>query len=75
MAVNHFIPITAANNVHAVKVSFNRPYDDGWGTGNFLSREFDGIAFLEEDGDDVTYSTNIDTHENAQDLNCSIKYF
>ncbi len=58
----------SSNNSEAVKVSFNRPYDNGWGTGNFLSYEFDGIAFLEEDGDDVTYSTSIDTHENAQSL-------
>jgi len=58
----------SSNNSEAVKVSFNRPYDNGWGTGLFLSYEFDGIAFLEEEGDDVTYSTSIDTHENAQNL-------
>jgi hypothetical protein len=47
----------------AVKVSFNRPYADGWGTGQFLSYEFDMVGFLESEGYDVTYTTNVDTHE------------
>jgi hypothetical protein len=58
----------STNFVHAVNVSFNRPYDHGWGTGLFLSYEFDGFAFLEEEGYDVTYSTSIDTHESASNL-------
>ena len=47
----------------AVKVSYNRPYDDGWGTGQFLSYEFDMVGFLESEGYDVTYTTDVDTHE------------
>src|ERR1700730_9410402 len=47
----------------AVKVSFNRPYDNGWGTGNFLSYEFDMVGFLESEGYDVSYTTDVDTHE------------
>lgn len=46
----------------AVKVSFNRPYDAGWGTGQFLSYDLDMVAFLEKQGYDVSYSTSIDTH-------------
>jgi hypothetical protein len=56
------------NSTHAVNVSFNRPYDDGWGTGLFLSYEFNGFAFLEQQGYDVTYSTSVDTHENGPNL-------
>src|SRR6267154_1779659 len=58
----------STNNTPAVKVSFNRPYDDGEGTGQFLSYEFDGIAYLESQGYDVTYSTDIDTHAPAAPL-------
>jgi hypothetical protein len=47
----------------ARKVSFNRPYNDGSGTGMFLWRwEYNMVRFMEREGYDVTYSTNIDTH-------------
>ncbi len=47
----------------ARKVSFNRPYVDGSGTGIFLWRwEYNAIRFLEREGYDLTYTTNIDTH-------------
>ena len=55
-------------NTPAVKVSFNRPYDDGDGAGKFLTWEFDMVAFLEQEGYDVVYSTSTDTHENASEL-------
>jgi hypothetical protein len=58
----------STNSIPAVKVSFNRPYDDGEGTGEFLSYEFDGIAYLESQGYDLTYSTDIDTHANGAAL-------
>jgi hypothetical protein len=47
----------------AVKVSFNRPNVDGWGTGTFLSYEQDMVGFLENEGYDVSYTTDVDTHE------------
>ena len=50
-------------NPRAVKVSFNRPYAGGLGTGQFLSYEFNMVGFLEREGYDVTYTTNVDTHE------------
>ena len=47
----------------AVKVSFNRPYDDSHGAGLFLYWELDMIGFLEKEGYDVAYSTSLDTHQ------------
>ena len=52
----------------AVKVSFNRPYDDGEGTGKFISLEWNLMAFLEQQGYDVTYSTDVDTHTSPAQL-------
>jgi hypothetical protein len=52
----------------AVKVSFNRPYDDGWGTGQFMSYEWDMMAYLEQNGYDVTYTTDLETALNASAL-------
>ena len=54
-------------------VSFNRPYDQGDGTGQFLSWEMDMVGFLEGDNAtgqvyDVAYTTNVDTHVNASNL-------
>ena len=49
--------------VQAKKVSFNRPYIRGSGAGDFVVRwEYNMIRFLEREGYDVRYSTNIDTH-------------
>src|SRR5262249_26276375 len=52
----------------AVKVSFNRPYDDGWGSGQFLSFDFNMIGFLEAEGYDVAYQADLDTHLNPTSL-------
>src|SRR5579885_819337 len=52
----------------AVKVSFNRPYLDGRGSGNFLNFDLDMVAFLEQQGYDVSYSTSVDTHRNGPNL-------
>lgn len=57
----------------AYKVSFNRPYINGTGTGDLLDGwagwELNMLRFLEREGYDVTYCTNLDTHENATLLN------
>ena len=55
----------SSDRIAAVKVSFNRPYDDGWGTGKLLSYELNMLVFLESKGYDVAYSTDLDTHEDA----------
>jgi hypothetical protein len=52
----------SSQGVAAIKVSFNRPYFDGQGTGNFMSFEWDLMAYLEQQGYDVTYATDVDTH-------------
>ncbi len=48
----------------AFKVSFNRPYRPGEGAGDFLQAEweYNMLRFLEREGYDVTYSTDVDTH-------------
>ena len=55
----------------AVKVSFNRPYaiDESYsalhdGAGFFPRWEINMVRWLEMNGYDVTYATNIDVHEN-----------
>jgi hypothetical protein len=46
----------------ATKVSFNRPFEDGGGTGTFLWQwEYNMVRFLEREGYDVTYCTSLDT--------------
>jgi Viral BACON domain/Putative binding domain, N-terminal len=53
----------------ARKVSFDRPYADGSGTGIFLWRwEYAAVRFLEREGYDLVYTTNIDTHRRGQVL-------
>jgi len=64
-----------ARAYEAVKVSFNRPYENntdpiccrsGLGAGEFLPPgwEYNMVRFLEREGYDVTYATDVDTHEN-----------
>jgi hypothetical protein len=52
----------------ALKVSFNRPYDDSEGAGEILSWELNMLVFLEKEGYDVVYSTDVDTHESPSQL-------
>jgi hypothetical protein len=65
--------VGATGSERAAKVSFNRPYGDGYGSGQFADawnphweRHF--ISWLEKSGYDVTYSTNLDTHANGTRL-------
>jgi hypothetical protein len=52
------------------KVSFNRPFWPNFGAGNFLSLyggvgyEINMVRWLERQGYDVTYATDLDSHEN-----------
>ena len=55
--------------VPALIVSYNRPYADEFGSGQFMSYEFDMLSFLESQGYDVTYTTNVDVHSGASVLN------
>lgn len=58
----------STDEIPAVKVSFNRPYDDSMGAGEILSWELNMAAFLEKEGYDVVYSTDVDTHESPSEL-------
>jgi hypothetical protein len=64
-----------SGNRPARKVSFDRPYAMNPygvrldGAGDFLRRwEYNAVRFLERDGYDVTYVTNVDVHERADGL-------
>ena len=53
--------VTGAGTTRALKVSFDRPYE-GWGDGQFFSWEYYLVGWLEENGYNVAYSTDIDLH-------------
>ncbi len=59
-------------NPQAYKVSFDRPFASGEGFGApqiFAgSWEYSTIRFLEREGDDVSYTTDVDTHEQSAPL-------
>jgi hypothetical protein len=60
------------NGVAARKVSFNRPYKrqafSDTGSGQFMNYELYFLRFMEREGYDVSYLTNIDVHANASTL-------
>ena len=60
-------PSENPGNPRAVKVSWNRPYS-GEGAGHFFTWEHHFVRWLERSGYDVTYSTNLDTHQNSARL-------
>ncbi len=55
---------TVAGTTRAVKVSYNRPYEGGAGTGQFLNTDVSLVHFLEREGYDVTYATSLDFETN-----------
>jgi hypothetical protein len=62
--------VTTSGTVAASKVSFDRPYtgNGSAGSGGFLWWEVDVVQWLERSGYDITYSTDVDTHENGSRL-------
>src|SRR6058998_984134 len=63
---------TVTGGKRAVKVSFDRPYDDdgtgaAWGQ-SFFSWEVNFVRWMEKSGYDVTYSTDVDTHTDGARL-------
>jgi hypothetical protein len=62
--------LTTLGTQRAVKVSFDRPYTytDHTGAGDFLHWELYFIRWLESNGYDVTYTTDVDTHANGSQL-------
>jgi hypothetical protein len=55
----------STDSLPAVKVSFNRPYDRGNGAGQLFLWELSMLRFLEREGYDVEYCTNMTTHRSA----------
>lgn len=51
--------------VQARKVSFNRPYDVVYAASPVLQWEYQMVRFLEREGYDVAYCTDVDTHETS----------
>ena len=51
-----------------VKVSFDRPYAQGYGSGFVLSYEIDAIRWLERQGYDLSYISSVDLHEDPVQL-------
>jgi putative cell wall-binding protein len=51
----------SSNSQAAIKVSFNRPYLEGNGAGQFFSYEYNMIRWLEKKGYKLSYYTNQDT--------------
>jgi hypothetical protein len=64
--------VEATGAPNAAKVSFDRPYADGNGSGQFAGSSWSWeryfIAWLEQSGYDVVYSTDIDTHADPSRL-------
>lgn len=52
----------------AVKVSFDRPYIEGQGASQVLLYEADAIHWMERQGYDLSYISNVDLHENPVQL-------
>ncbi|MDQ6660404.1 MAG: hypothetical protein M3Z24_05500, partial [Chloroflexota bacterium] len=60
--------IQEGTSSHGVRVSFDRPYVDGYGSGHILLFETTGIHWLERQGYDLSYISSVDLHENARQL-------
>jgi hypothetical protein len=52
----------------AVKVSFDRPYLEGHGSGQVLLSEVNAIRWLERQGYDLSYISSVDLHEDPGQL-------
>src|SRR5262249_47364951 len=61
-AYNNWSDFSLYTEPQASQVSFDRPYSRGNGSGDFLFWEYSLMRFLEREGYDVTYTTNLDTH-------------
>ena len=59
----------STDGIPAVKVSFNRPYAVGRGAGDLFAWELNMLRFLEREGYDVEYCTNMTTHRSSSLIN------
>jgi hypothetical protein len=53
-----------SHSLRAKSVSFNRPYIEGNGAGQFFFWEYQLLRWIEKNGLDVSYCSNNDLHEN-----------
>jgi hypothetical protein len=61
-------PANEAYARRAVEVSFDRPFAQDFGAGNFLAWEYPMIRWLEQEGYDVGYVSDVDVHEHQGSL-------
>jgi hypothetical protein len=65
-------PHSSTNGQRALAVSFNRPFSQVAGTRNIFEHlfewEYPMLRWLESQGYDLTYATNMDVHENPNQL-------
>ncbi|MDT4894903.1 MAG: hypothetical protein QOE97_3938, partial [Pseudonocardiales bacterium] len=59
---------TSFGTTRAVKVSFDRPYSNDDGAGDFLDWEMYFVRWAEQNGYDLTYATDVDTHTGSAQL-------
>ena len=59
---------TSYGTTRAVQVSFDRPYANDDGAGDFLDWEMYMVRWIEQNGYDVSYSTDIDTDTSGAQL-------
>jgi hypothetical protein len=57
---------TGAGTARAVKVTFDRPYSNDDGAGDFLDWEHYFVRWMEQSGFDVSYCTDVDTHSHPE---------
>ena len=74
-----YVGSTSYPNGHAAKVSYNRPFitRNGGGGGGamedwFMNAEYPLIRFLERNGYDITYTTDVDMDRDATAITPSI---
>ncbi len=60
--------VQAGNSARGSKVSFDRPYAEGYGSEHVLQFEADAIHWLERRGYDVSYISSVDLHEDPAQL-------
>ncbi|HXC76943.1 MAG TPA: N,N-dimethylformamidase beta subunit family domain-containing protein, partial [Candidatus Acidoferrum sp.] len=53
--------LTGLGTQRAVEVSYDRPYAENSGAGPFLNWDANDVAWLEQQGYDVSYTTSVDT--------------
>ena len=63
-----FNTIESDSSPKGVKVSFDRPYTDGYGSSQVVIYELASIRWLERQGYDLSYMSNIDLHANGNVL-------